>query len=677
MRRAHRLTTIVAALAALPLMLAFPACQDSQSVAEREAKAKIDEAIAQASKALPGGMFLVDDESTLAAAVELKRIAQGLGSLQGASPGQKSASLMLASSLNREAAALELRVVGDLEQSHRSERLAVQRAASAAAGLESLAVPLERVDFASARTALKSQRDQAETQLRQLQSEIKALEGAISQVDRQIATSQSEASRLELDADRLRLEARSLTPRQALPLIEQASEIQRQNAAVRGALGRQQSEKGAIEPQLAGAKALGSGGTAVLEVTDDAMKQLQTLAEAARDAANRAKKGASDVRGAGKTRLEAVLASMSESLEPRYQAAIEALERSATLASQAAGGTDAEGGDSARIAAAGAEMALARALWQRASAMEDHAALLRRLDAAGGWGQSSQLGAAIAAVDASKRESSDRAKELYGTAIETLGQLRSPSRMNSAEVAGLLTQAQRAQKELTQPGSGGADVAASNGASDDGTVGGSTDGGSGGGSTGGGAESPDALIAQFSKTPENADETRARFALLHTKQFPELLSAMESMSLALEPVREASVKKFGSAPDFAGGGGAGAGSGLSLPTDVKLLSQDDTSATIEFKSPHGMHQGKLIMTDGRWMLDFDSMLEAAAPGQAAMLASMAPMFATMTKAMQTAANSVASRIDAGEFTTPEEALAALQAELAAAMQAAMGSGGGM
>lgn len=662
MRCDTRCTTIVAALAASLLLIALPACEDSQAAGERAVASQINEAIAKASKALPGGIFPADAEARLAAATALRSIAQSLASVQGASPGQKSAALMLASSLARQAAALDLSVAGDLEQMHRGERLAVERAASSASSLEALAEPLERVDFASARTALKSQRDQAETQLRQLQSEIKALESAVAQVNRQIDASETEARQLELDADRLRLEAKAMQPRQALPLIEQASEIQRRNAAVRGALGRQQSEKGAIEPQLAGAKALGSGGAAVLQVTDDAGKSLQVLADAARDAAARAKRSASDLRGAGKTRLEVVLASMSESLEPRYQAAIESLERSATLASQAASGTDNDGSDSAKLGKATAEMALARMLWQRASALEDHAALLRRLDAAGGWGQPSQLSAAVSATEASRREATTRAKELYGAAIDTIGQLRTPSRVNSAEVTGLLAQAQRAVKEMDRPGSGGAAT----------TAGGVGD--AGGSGSAGGAESPEAIIALFTTKPASADEVRALFSVMKSQQSSELLSSLQGMALAIEPLREACIRKFGSAPAFDGGGGPGGGP--SLPTGAKLVSKDETSAVVEFTTAKGTSEGKLMVIDGRWFIDFDALLESSAPGQGAMLASMGPMLGAVTKALQGAAKAVIARIDAGEIDSPAAAEAAFQTEVGKAMQGAMGGGAG-
>lgn len=654
MRRDHRFTIVLTALAVLPIVLALPACEDSQSAGERAAAIKIDESLAAAAKALPDGASIGTDEQALAAAAELRRIAQSLSSIQGASPGQKSAALMAAASMQRQSASIDLAIANRLEQALRMDRLAVDRAASDAASLESLAAPLERVDFASARTLLKGQRDQAEAQVRRLQSEIRALESALALVGRQIETSETEAKSLEQQSDRLRVDARAMTPRQALPLVEQAADIQRRTASVRGELGVRQSERNAIEPQLAGAKALGSGGTAIIEVTDDALRNLQALTETGRSAATQARRNASDIRGTGKSRLEGVLGSMSEGLDPRYAAAIEALDRSATLASQAATGVDAEGADSARIAQAAAQMALARALWQRSTSLDEHAALLRRLDSVGGWGEPSQLAAIIVSIDATRTEAATKSKELFTSAGETLGQLRSPSRVNGPEVAGLRAQIERAIKELERPGSSA--VAAGGGA-----------GGSGGS---GGAESPEALIALF--TPNAETNPAAAFDVMRSSQNAPFLEVLRSMATAMEPLRVAMISKFGSADVL----DAAASTGMSAPRSARLVSQEAESAVIEVDTPQGAAKANLVKVDGRWYLDFDSFLDGMAPGQGAMMASTLPMLSAVSKVMQGVATDMSTRIGAGEFATAEEAMAAFQAEVAKAMQSAAGGMGG-
>lgn len=660
----------MAALAALPLcaVMALTACEDSQSRAGRETAEKIQDALADARAALPGGRTPDAPEEALAAAEKLRGIAQSLSGIQSGSPGQKSAALLFASALNRQAAAIDLGVVTSLEGSHRDERLAVDRAAASAASLESLAVPLERIDFAFARTELKGQRDKAEAQLRQLQSEIKALEAAVSQVNRQIEASEQQASALDLQANQLRLEARSLPPAAALPKIEEAAALQNRNAGVRGALGRQQSERGAIAPQLAGAKALGAGGAAVLEVTDETIKELQALAESARDSASRAKKSASAVREAGKARLEAVLAAMTETLTPRYESAISALERSAALAGQAAAGASPDASDSAKISQAAAQMALARALWQRASALEDHATLLHRLDTLGGWGQSSQLEAAVTDVEATRKESTDKAKELYQSAIEALQSgFRNASRSDSPEVVGLRMQAEAALKQLSEPSSvARAAAAQSGGGAADGASSASGSGAGRGASSGEGAESPEALVDAIN----GATDPVAVVSLMRSAKAPEAIEMMKTMMGAIKPLTDACIGHFGlEAMRQAGGVGGGA----PVPSGAKLISKSETSADLEMRGAQGMESARAVNVDGRWFIDFDSIASGAGPGlNANAMAQAGPMMSMMTQAMSSAATKVAGRVTAGEFADPAAAMAAFQKEMMAAMGAAMG-----
>ncbi|MBX3355936.1 MAG: hypothetical protein KF724_09585 [Phycisphaeraceae bacterium] len=662
MRFDTRRSIVTAALAALPLLL-LPACEDAQSVSERVATAKLEEALAQAAKVYRDDPFNADDEQALAAAGELRRIAQSISSVQGASPGQRSALLMAASSLSRQAAALELQVAMRLEQHLRFERLAVNQAAGGAAGLESLATPLERIDFASARTTLATQREQTEAQLRQFQSQIKALEGAMALIDQQIATRNAEAQSLEQGASQLRLQARELSARQALPLIEQAADLQQRNAEIRGALGLRQSERNAIEPELFSARALGTGGAAMMESTDAALQNLQALTDTARDAANRARRSASEIRGQGKTRIEAVMASMSETLEPRYQAAVEALERAATLASQAASGTDADGADSAKMAQASAQLALARAMWQRAGALEEHVDLLRRLESAGGWGQSSQIAAAIEATQATRNEALERAGDLFSEAVDSLGQLRTAARVNSPEIAGLTRQAQQALRRLGRP-EGSAPGGEMHDDLDRGVAPIVNDGLPG-------APSVEALVALLSGGADGDPTASAR--VMRSRSAPQLIDAMVGMATAMEPLRAAMVRQFGSAGVLAA---ASSAAGMAPPGAARIVSQSETGAEIELAGPGGSVTATAFVEDGRWFLDFDAYIEKIAPGQSMMMAAALPMMTAMTSASKKAAEAIAARVDAGEFASAEEAFAAYQQEMAKAMSGAMGGMGG-
>lgn len=653
---------ILGILLALPLLSAPAGCEDSQAAAQREAAAKFDEAVAASQRALAAAVAPATTEEATNTANELRRIAQSVSQLQGGTPGQRRAAMLLAANLNRKAAELDLAVVAATESEHRLERLAVARAAAAAANLDALATPLDRVDFAAARTQLKTQRDQAEGQLRQLQTQIKALESAIGQVDRQLALTAEEARTIELQADQLRARAQTLRPREALPYIEQAAELSIRTADLRGELGRQQSERSALAPQLAGAQALGTGSESMLAVTDRAIRSLQDLSEKARDAAARARRGASEIRGSAKARMEALLSVMAGDLAARYDAAIGALERSASLAQQAASGADGMSGDSAQLAHAAARSMLAQTLLLRSATLADHAALLQQLDALGGWGESSQLAPAASRASEEAADLLSQAREAYAAALESLGMLRSPALVNSGDVIGLRARTESALAKLQPSGAGTARDA---GADPEPTVEHAEHAGAGGG-----APSPEALVQWINETGSSVAAMR-RASRIYRSSNPSLLEALTALNMSMEPVLVSFEQAFGAMMELPAAGGMGMGA----PSGAKLMSAGDSSATIQIDSPMGPQVVTAVKVDGEWFLDFDSMLDAMMPGQgAAMAAQMAPMLAMMSQAMGAAAKAFAARIDAGEFATAEEATKAFQQEMAKVAGGMMGGG---
>jgi len=649
----HR--SMLGAAAAITLFLASVGCEDSQAAAQRNASLAFEQALAASQKALPGGRMPSTPEEAMTTANELRRIAQSLASSAGGTPAQKSSALLLASNLNRKAAEIDLMVAASIEISHRMERLAVARAAAAAANLEALAVPLDRVDFAGSRTMLKTQRDLAEGQLRQLQNQMRTLESAVAQVDQQLAATEEEARRLDAEAEQLRAQAQSLRPRQALPYIEQAAELSIRNADLRGSLGRQQSERSVLAPQLASAKTLGAGGVSMLAVTDSAIKGLQELSEKARESAAKARRGASEIRAGAKTRMDQVLATMAADLDARYEAALGSLERGTTQAQQASTGSDPMSSDSARIAQASAQLALAQALVVRGLALTDHAALLRQLDALGGWGESAQLGPAATKAEGEARDAITRAKEQYTAAIETIGMLRTPALVNSGAVAGLRTTAEAALAELERPGSSkpsatGGELAVEG--------------------AGHGAPTPELLVEWLNAGAGSAEGAR-RAAGTYRSSNAALVTAMQNSTLAMEPVLAASERAYGKALEVSAAGGVG------LPSGAKLVSVEEDSAKIELQTPMGPQVVPAVKVDGAWYLDIDGFMEAMLPGQGAVMAAqMIPTMNTMAQMMGAAARAFAARIDAGEFPDADAAEAAFTEEMMKAMGAMMGGAGG-
>lgn len=138
-----------------------------------------------------------------------------------------------------------------------------------------------------------------------------------------------------------------------------------------------------------------------------------------------------------------------------------------------------------------------------------------------------------------------------------------------------------------------------------------------------------------------------------------MLKATIAIGQAAEPVRAAMVETFGSASGLEQLGG-GAMQGME---SAQLVSNDGNQAVVDL----GGAELVLIAEGGNWYADFDSMMGGGDPAQMAM---QAGMLEGMAKQMGPFFTMFAQRIRDGEFASMQEAGAAMQQEMMAAMMGA-------
>ena len=138
-----------------------------------------------------------------------------------------------------------------------------------------------------------------------------------------------------------------------------------------------------------------------------------------------------------------------------------------------------------------------------------------------------------------------------------------------------------------------------------------------------------------------------------------MLKATIAIGQAAEPVRAAMVETFGSAAGLEQLGGG------SMPgmDSAEIISNDGDQAVVDL----GGTELVLIAEDGTWFADFDSMMGGGDPGQMAM---QAGMMEGMAKQMGPFFTMFAQRVRDGEFASMQEAGAAMQQEMMAAMMGA-------
>ena len=138
----------------------------------------------------------------------------------------------------------------------------------------------------------------------------------------------------------------------------------------------------------------------------------------------------------------------------------------------------------------------------------------------------------------------------------------------------------------------------------------------------------------------------------------EQYKTVEAMSLVFSAIREyeaAAVEKFGE---------AGKSKEMSLPdvvaeakgSDVKT--EGDTATLVNPKKPAEKHPMKLVKKNRKWYVDLSSM---PVDGQTKVVSASAPR-------MKKALDETAAEVRAGKFKTPQEAQAALNARMQAAVR---------
>lgn len=404
--------------------------------------------------------------------------------------------------------------------------------------------------------------------------------------------------------------------------------------------------------------------------------------DAAREARRAAENSLSEVRGyADEVRdlLDDLAAGATETIArieaietgevlPRLEASIADFEAAAGASRPMTRGGSREDAAAGWRAIANAQFGAGRGHWEIATIQGRRGDLFARLAAGGVLADSSAAGRLAEAAYDARDTSLEAAEASFNEAIASLSNIQgdeAATRIRStieSAIAGLKGQSM-ARTVAAAPTGGG-------------TMSGGGMSSSGG--SGGGFGTP-AALASFLSDSSNALSPaafkRMKAAMRATTPSGQAVESLLSAAGMTMPLIEALSAKFGEdavVAAFADGGGVEGGRmSLSMNTQFSVDSVDGDTATM--KSSDGSQTLVLAKTPSGWVVDLDASIEGD-PNMKMMVQMMGPMLEQMMAPMRGVIDDLTPRVEAGEFATLDEAMAAF-AEASAAAQPQGGAGG--
>ena len=355
---------------------------------------------------------------------------------------------------------------------------------------------------------------------------------------------------------------------------------------------------------------------------------------------------------------------------PRLEAAIGDFEAAAGAArGLSRGGTKAES-DNAWRSVANAQFNAGRCHWETGSIFARRADALSRIAAGGALIDPAAIRSDIEGAEASRKESFTAAEEAFNQALESIGKISD----NDAQTARLRQSVEGAIATLqgtppTPPAPTGNSAANNRGR----TSGGATASrpASGGGATGGFGTPAEA--AKFLSNPANqmnpASLKRIKDAMRAERPQGQAAEKLLTAASVMMPLFEAMSAKFGT--DKVMATMSDASIGAPSPT-FSVDGVDGDVATL--KSSDGRQTIKLVKTANGWVYDLDLTIEKD-PQAAMMIEFMGPMLDAMMKPLGSVVEEISAKVKAGDYSSPEEAMDALDAAMSKMMPGGGGAGG--
>ena len=369
--------------------------------------------------------------------------------------------------------------------------------------------------------------------------------------------------------------------------------------------------------------------------------------------------------------LDEAIAIETEQILPRLEASVGDFQSAATIARSTTRGGSRGESDNGWRSIASAQFNAGRSQWEAASVLGRRGETLARMSQ-GVLLDPNEVGSVLDGTNSGREEALAAAETSFNEALSSLSNVSGDATGNarlrqSIESAIASLKGDPIVVDVT-PASTSGGFATGGGAATPASTGGSS------AISGDGFGTP-AEAARFLSDPDNqmskAGIARIEAAIkADTPQGKAIKNLLTIGSIAV-PLMEAMTSQFGQAATEGAMSGDFMDSAPSVEFEVDSV--DGNVATL--KSKDGSQSLKLVKGSNGWIVDADKTI-ADDPQVAMMIEFMGPMIDAMLKPMQAMMDSLAQRVESGEFSSAAEAMQALEEEMADAMPGGGGGGGG-
>lgn len=652
---ARSLATLVAGCLATVLVVG---CNDPELERQAAFERQFKQVAAEYAEVMGGRPDLLSVSPSEESIAALRAVADKAKGLSGGSAGQQKAARELAASVMRTSASIQLARATWLESSEEVVRGLARSASGLAADLEAIASAAEAMDLAESRSTNEGSKSESSSQARALKDALQELEGPAGTLNDEISEANSRLAELGQEAAVLLRKARESSASAGLAFVEEAAAIKTEarNLAKTTSMNQIEADAMAGEGKVVGGKlqeaeAKRDAATSALDLINSFESSIDGEAAKARDVAKSLRSTASNL-------MKSIADERAGALKAAYEAA------AADMAA-AAGDTESD---------ALKNSILSDELRMRVTQVMGMGAQGRMLASAGGdkaAGLSDLKSAAEAAITELKDKATAAAEQFASAgedpALASLkGYVDGVKKMADGLTVDLLMNPPKAAETKVASGSksSGRSMSGAGGASE---------------------ADLDALIARMNAAEGDAAANLGMVEYIDDstpagKAMKDMLAGAANM---MKPLMDAVSEKFGAAEaakiaeGLGGGMGRGGRGGMggmgAMSARMRSLTKKSVNGDTAICTTADGEEVTFTSRSGSWKLDVASTMSEE---QAAQMQQLAPMLSMMMAPMKAAAEAVAARVKAGEFTSAEEAGAALQQEMMKGLGGGMGGGFG-
>lgn len=520
-----------------------------------------------------------------------------------------------------------------------------------------MAAGAAKFDPAKDLAALDANEREIDSQIASENSRKTKIEAEVARLGQAAAAKADQARRRQAEAGQIKQRVPNESATAGEQLLIQASAISREADQLEVQAARFEAEAAKVAPQIDEVKLslerLTRQKALVGSARDDLRKRDQAAKAQAAEARASAKKAADDLAA----QVDQLVTLRTKDLAASNDEEIAALEASSASARKALS----QDRTSAQLAVGAAQQSLGDVYWSRGRGLETHAALLTSLAAAG-----------VPNADALKAQAAkaeEDAKTAYAATVEAYKAAHEAYQAAGAkgDAEARMRRVSESLNKAVRAASGGqADLGLSEAPPPEEAA--APDAAPAAAEIAADLTTPQGVFQYLIEASKSGDYSRFGDAFIFNTEI-EKKSFVSLLSLApkMEKLDAAMKAKFGKGMD--GMAGAGANAGID-PADFKDLKASDIPITVSGDTAEATIQGEQIalrQKDGKWGIDLRSM--GGDPQQVAMVGLMVP-------ALSRAVDEMTADVNAGKFSSFEQAMQAFMTKMAGAAQGGLPRPGG-